>query len=77
MEKINIMSMQRTYSMQRVAVKNDYDNQNRNLQSEYTLKLQKLIYERDKKLLAIDQTEENALHQYRQQRDAEKAAGNE
>lgn len=74
MEKISIMSMQRTYSMQRAAAKNDFENQKRTLQSEYALKLQKIFYERDKKLLAIDQAEENMLHQHRVIRKAEKEA---
>lgn len=68
MEKISIMTMQRRFSMQRAGVKNDFDNQKRQLQNEYTLKLQKLIYERDKKLLAIDSDEEEMLHQYRKQK---------
>ena len=68
MERINIMSMQRTYSIKRACVKNDFDNRKQQLHSEYTVKLQKLIHERSTKLLAIDQEEEEMLNRYRQQK---------
>ena len=65
MESINIQTFQRENAMKRSQIRFDYEMQKNLLQTELKMKIQKLIGERDKKLLAIDREEDRKLNEWR------------
>ena len=66
MKNTSVQEANLRFSLERKEIRNDYNNQVRTLQAELSAKVQKLQYERDKKLLDVSKRQDEFDESFRQ-----------